>query len=78
MLLDFVRMKDEATFDQVRWLDHRLSFTLRSSLTHDSGLTCMIPAGHGGKIIRRITLNGEEVTCGPPTGKGHGICFSHR
>ncbi|TFH21063.1 MAG: hypothetical protein E4H10_15845 [Bacteroidia bacterium] len=60
-LLDFVKMRDEATFSKLSWWDHQLSFTLSSSLKHSSGLTCMIPASYGGKTIKRITLNGEEV-----------------
>ena len=60
-LLDFIKMRDEANFSKVTWLNNQLSFTLNSSLTHNNGLTFMIPAGYDGKKIKTITKNGKEL-----------------
>ena len=58
-LLDFLKAKDEATFDEITWKDNRLSFEINSSLNHDSKITCMIPNTYNGKKITKITSNGE-------------------
>jgi hypothetical protein len=58
-LLDFLRARDDAAFTNIRWNGKKLSFILNSSLTHDSWLTFMIPAGFGSLKISRILLNHE-------------------
>ena len=58
-LLDFLKMKDEATFDQISWSDNQLSFNITSSLIHSNGLTFMVPAIYNDKNITRITVNGN-------------------
>ena len=57
-LLDFLKMKDEASFSDFSWSDNRLSFRLNSSLTHSSGLTFLIPVKHGDTKISSITKDG--------------------
>ena len=57
-LLDFLKMKDEASFSDFSWSDNRLSFRLNSSLTHSSGLTFLIPVMHGDTKISSITKDG--------------------
>ena len=42
-LLDFLKAKDEATFTDINWSNSRLSFKIKSSLTHSNGLSYMIP-----------------------------------
>jgi hypothetical protein len=74
-LLDFLKMKDEATFRNLNWSDRQLSFTVHSSLGHGSGLTVMVPAGYGGKAIRRITLNGEDLPARIKQVKGSAYAF---
>ncbi len=74
-LLDFVKMRDEATFSNVSWSDHQLSFEVRSSLSHDSGLTCMIPASYGGKRIKRITANEADLPAHIQLVKGSEYAF---
>lgn len=59
-LLDFIKMRDEASFNKISWSNNQLSFTVNSTLKHSNGLTVMIPAGYGGKKIKTITKNGEE------------------
>ncbi|MDZ7604660.1 MAG: hypothetical protein U5K79_03520 [Cyclobacteriaceae bacterium] len=60
-LLDFIKMRDDATFSSVIWLKNRLSFTINSRLTHKSGLTFMVPASYGGENVKTITKDGKEV-----------------
>lgn len=60
-LLNFLKMKDEASFTNFSWSNNRLSFTLNSSLKHSHGLTFMLPALYGDKKISLITKDGEET-----------------
>jgi hypothetical protein len=61
-LLDFVKMRDEASFTDIRWKDYKLSFILKSSLKHANGLTFMLPLKYGDRIIKSITRNDENAT----------------
>jgi hypothetical protein len=60
-LLDFVKMKNEATFTDLSWTDNRLSFKLNSSLKHSNGLTFMVPCKYRDKRITGITRNGKDI-----------------
>ena len=60
-LLNFLKMKDEASFTNIVWANNQLSFTLNSSLKHGSGLTFMIPANHGDKKITGITKDNKDI-----------------
>jgi hypothetical protein len=60
-LLDFIKMKDEASFSSIHWSNNRLTFTLSSALECSSGLTFFLPARHGLPKIRVITVNGKET-----------------
>ena len=61
-LLDFIKMKDEASFDNISLKNNDLTFTLHSSLTHSNKLTFMVPADYNGKKIKGITLNDQMQT----------------
>jgi hypothetical protein len=60
-LLDFLKMKDEASFTYISWSKNALSFTLNSSLKHNYGLTFMVPAMYSGKKIGLMTKDGKET-----------------
>lgn len=60
-LLNFLKMKDEASFTNMVWANNQLSFTLNSSLKHGNGLTFMIPANHGDKMITGITKDNKDI-----------------
>lgn len=60
-LLDFIKMKDEASFSDISWSDHKLSFTLNSKLKHSNGLTVMLPASYDGTKINEVVKN-ESTT----------------
>jgi hypothetical protein len=74
-LLDFIKMRDEASFRNVSWAKSRLTFTLNSSLTHAGGLTFMVPAKHSGKTIKTITTSGIEVPVNIKRVKGSDYAF---
>ena len=59
-LLDFLKMKDEASFDKISWSDNGLSFRITSSLTHENGLTFIVPAIYNDKNITSIIVNGNN------------------
>lgn len=59
-LLDFMRMKDEATFSNIGWREDHLSFRLNSALRHTHGLSVMVPAGFSRMRIKKITRDGNE------------------
>ena len=60
-LLDFIKMKDEASFSDLTWLENSLSFNLNSKLKHSSGLTFMLPASFAGNKLKIVTKNDTET-----------------
>ena len=60
-LLDFIKMKDEASFSDLTWLENSLSFDLNSTLKHSNGLTFMLPASFAGNQLKMVTKNGAET-----------------
>jgi len=60
-LLGFIKMRDEASFAEIRWSNNALSFKLKSSLRHSSGLTFILPYIYSNKNITGITENGEKT-----------------
>ena len=60
-LLNFLKMKDEASFSTLVWSDNQLSFSLNSSLKHSNGLTFIVPARSGGLNVKTITIDGAET-----------------
>ncbi|WP_318349268.1 hypothetical protein [Aquipluma nitroreducens] len=57
-LLDFLKMKDEASFTDFNWTKNQLNFKLSSGLKNSHGLTFMLPLIHGGLKIKSITIDG--------------------
>jgi len=74
-LLDFIKMRDEATFTDISWSNNQLKFNLNSSLKHSNGLTYMVPFKYGNKKINRITQNGEDATFIIRSAKGKNYAF---
>lgn len=60
-LLDFIKMKDEASFSDINWSNNKLSFTLNSKLKHRNGLTFMLPACYAGNKLKEVIKNGTET-----------------
>jgi hypothetical protein len=61
-LLDFIKMRDEASFTNTNWSNNSLSFNLNSSITNSNGLSIMIPHNFGNKKINGITKNGVDAS----------------
>jgi hypothetical protein len=59
-LLRFLRAKDQASFTNIKWSNNRLSFSIHSSVPHESALTCMIPYRHGNKKITGISIDNQS------------------
>ena len=74
-LLNFLKMKDEASFTNISWSDNQLSFTLNSSLKHGNGLTIMIPANHGDKEITGISKDNKDIQFAIRSVKGSEYAF---
>jgi hypothetical protein len=60
-LLDFIKMKDQASFAGINWSGNQLTFCLNSSLKHPNGLTFMVPSSFQDKEIKGITWNGKAL-----------------
>jgi hypothetical protein len=56
-LLDFIKMKDEATF-RFKWSGNQLTFKLTSKLKHKSDFTFILPINHDNLKIKQIDVNG--------------------
>jgi hypothetical protein len=59
-LLDFLKMKDEASFSDLDWSNNQLTFKLSSNLGNPSGLTFLLPVNHGVLKIRQIVVNNQN------------------
>jgi large repetitive protein len=59
-LLDFIKMKDQASFTGINWKKDQLSFNLNSSISQGNGLTFMVPFSHADKKIVGITINSKD------------------
>jgi hypothetical protein len=60
-LLDFTKMKDEASFSHIKWVNNTLIFNVNSTLKNSSGLTFMVPAKYKGLKVKRIDLDGNDA-----------------
>lgn len=75
-LLDFLRAKDEASFNNITWKDNTLSFKIKSSLTHTNDIAYMIPFIYRGEKISKITSNGVAQSYVVSSIKGHQYAFA--
>ena len=60
-LLDFIKIKDEASFTHLSWVNNKLSFDINSSLNNSNGLTFMVPAEYEGLGVKKIILDGNDA-----------------
>lgn len=58
-LLDFLKAKDEAAFTDIQWEESRLSFNIKSSLTHSNNISFIVPFSYGKEKISNISVNGK-------------------
>jgi hypothetical protein len=57
----FLKMKDEAFFTDLKWSESQLSFKLNSTLQNPDGLTFLLPAIYGSSKIKSINDNGHPL-----------------
>jgi hypothetical protein len=74
-LLDFMKMKYEAKFNNITWSDNKLSFNLTSSLKHSNKLTFLVPGSFKNLKINGITCNGKTSPFIIWSLKGHNYAF---
>jgi hypothetical protein len=74
-LLDFIKMKNEAKFNELKWSENKLSFNFNSTLKHTSKLTFMVPQTYGNKKIKEIKSNGNKQSFLLRWVKGHEYAF---
>ncbi len=72
---EFLKMKDEASFSDIKWENNQLSFILNSSLKHTNGLTFMIPESFRGLKIKRIIKDSREQVFKTKNVKGFNYAF---
>jgi hypothetical protein len=74
-LLDFIKMKDEASFSRISWGNNKLAFNLNSSLKNNNGLTFMVPVKYEDLRIKGITINGNNTRFITRSVKGSDYAF---
>jgi len=74
-LLDFLKMRDEASFSHISWVNNKLSFDVNSSLKNSNGLTFMVPAEFKGLRVKKISLDGNDARFISRSLKGSGYAF---
>ena len=74
-LLDFLKAKDDAMFSNIKWLNNKLSFEVKSAITGNSKLAIMIPWLYNGKIINEISIDGIKYPCLLKRVKGFDYAF---
>lgn len=70
-LLDFIKVRDEASFSNIKWSHNILTFKLSSAIDNTSGLTFLLPAYHRNSIIRSIDVDGKGRKFDLKKIKGH-------
>ncbi len=74
-LLEFLKMKDEASFSNLSWVNNQLTFTLNSSLEHSHSLSFIVPATYNGKVVKRIIKDGQHTPFSIKRIKGFDYAF---
>ncbi|MEO8472569.1 MAG: hypothetical protein ABI477_10250 [Chryseolinea sp.] len=59
--LEFLRAKDEATFQEIRWSGDRLTFSIYSSLSFNRALGCLIPYRYNKMKLAHASKNGQPI-----------------
>ncbi|MBK8884981.1 MAG: hypothetical protein IPN67_22315 [Bacteroidales bacterium] len=58
---EFLKMKDEASFTDIKWSVGQLTFTIKSALENREGLTFLLPAKYGNSKIESISDNRQPL-----------------
>jgi len=60
-LLDFIKMKDEASFSNISMMKNNLKFEVNSSIKNSNKLTIMVPAEYRGQGVKKIITDGTDT-----------------
>lgn len=74
-LLDFLKARDEASFQDVQFQLDQLTFTIRSSYVTDAKITAMVPYSFNGRKIKNVTIDGSGGKFYLQNVKGVNYCF---
>jgi hypothetical protein len=74
-LLDFIKMKDEASFTGLNCVNNKLAFNISSSLKNDNGLPIMVPVKYKDLRIKVIKLDGKDTRFITRSVKGSDYAF---
>jgi hypothetical protein len=58
---EFLKMKDDASFTDLKWSHNKLTFSIQSSIMNPDGLTFLLPAVYDGSKIKSIDDNGHPL-----------------
>jgi hypothetical protein len=72
---EFLKMKDEASFSDIKWSHNELTFKLSSAINSSEGLTFLLPAFYCSSKIKSITLNDKSSKFELKTMKGYEYAF---
>ena len=74
-LLDFIKTRDDAKFNGIKWDRGRLSFTLESLQQCKDKLSIIIPFSHSGKEISKVEADGKPAVFTIRTIRGFKYAF---
>jgi hypothetical protein len=57
--LEFLRAREEASFQNLRWSGTRLTFSVHSSLPYGRNFACLIPFRYNDMTLTSVSKNGE-------------------
>lgn len=59
--LKFLQAKDATAFDDIRWTEGRLSFSIHSPVAFERDLSCLVPYGRDGMRVTSAVVDGRSV-----------------
>jgi len=72
---EFLKMKDEASFSNLKWSGNTLTFLLSSAIDNRDGLTFLLPENHDGSKISSIKVDGRTIKLTKNIIKGYEYAF---
>jgi hypothetical protein len=75
-LIDFIKMRDEASFTSLKWAGNKLEFNINSALKTSNGLTFMVPVQFKKLRIKGLTIDGNDSEFITRSVKGSDYAFA--
>jgi hypothetical protein len=60
-LLNFLKARDDAQFNNMQYADGKLTFTMHSSYATDTKITAMVPYSFNGSKVQSISVDGKNA-----------------